>query len=310
MAILDMFSKRQRAAAKAGKPDVFTYDELPQAFRVQIAHVLNDLIGQYHSSIYQPDWPPNQRWVRLHDSFAREKGRFRLTEDPEPQSQCMNYLLKCGTEDALDFIEISFRMMENICGDHPDWYLQNMGMNVSALAAITELNQRFREHGLGYEFANGEIIRIDSQFIHAEAVRPVLALLKEKPFLKANEEFMTAHRHYRGGNYKGSVVAANRAFETTLKTICAQRGWKFGSGDRASELITVVRNNGLFPAYLSKGLDSYIAALKTGLPGVRNSAGGHGAEPNEPPVPEYIARYALHLAASNILLAVEAFKAR
>jgi|SRR5580700_1299694 hypothetical protein len=309
MAILDMFSKRQKAAAKAGKPDIFQYADLPQAFRVQVAHILDDLIGTYQSSSYQPANPINERWILLHNSFAREKGKFRLTDDADPQAQCMNYLLKSEADDALDLIEVAFRMMQNLCADQPDWYLANMGVRVSPRAAVAELNQRFREHGLGYEFANGEIVRIDSQFIHAEAVRPVLALLAEKPFEKANEEFMTAHRHYREGHFKDSVVAANRSFETTLKTICAQRGWKFGPGDRAGELITVVRNNGLFPNYLDRGLDSYIAALKTGLPGVRNSAGGHGAEPSEPPVPEYIARYALHLAASNILLAVEASKA-
>jgi hypothetical protein len=267
MAILDMFTKRQKTAAKAGKPDVFQYADLPQAFRVQVAHIMDDLIGTYQSSIYQPANPVNERWIHLHNSFAREKGKFRLTDDTDPQAQCMNYLLRSETDDALDLIEVAFRMMQNLCANHPDWYLENMGVRVSPRAAIMELNQRFREHGLGYEFANGEIVRIDSQFIHAEAVQPVLVLLAEKPFVKANEEFMTAHRHYRQGDFKDCVVAANRSFETTLKTICAQRGWKFGAGDRASELITVVRNNGLFPNYLDKGLDSYIAALKTGRRG-------------------------------------------
>jgi hypothetical protein len=44
------------------------------------------------------------------------------------------------------------------------------------------------------------------------------------------------------------------------------------------------------------------------LPGVRNHAGGHGEEPAAPPVPDYIAGYALHLSAANIVMAVAAFK--
>jgi Domain of unknown function (DUF7014)/AbiJ N-terminal domain 4 len=304
MAVVSLFSNRRKAAAKAGQPDVFSYDDLPAPFRVQVAHIWNDLLGHYNRS-----HDANARWVFMHDAFAREKGVFALTQDHDHQSRCINYLLKCSTDDALDLIELVFRAMDNICEDKPDWHLENLGIALSAHKAIEELNQRFREHGLGYEFANGDIMRVDSQFVHAEAVRPALALLTEPGFEKANEEFMTAHRQYREGHHKESVVAANRAFETTLKTICTKRKWAFAAGDRVSELITVVRSNGLFPQYLDKGFDSYVAAMKTGLPGVRNNAGGHGDEPKAPPVPEYIAQYALHLAASNILLAMEAFKA-
>jgi hypothetical protein len=102
-------------------------------------------------------------------------------------------------------------------------------------------------------------------------------------------------------------VAANRAFETTLKTICRERGWVFNPGDRAGELVTAVRKNELFPSYLDKGFDTYVALLKTGLPGVRNSAGGHGDDPAALPVPGYVAAHALHLTAANIVLLAEAF---
>jgi hypothetical protein len=101
-------------------------------------------------------------------------------------------------------------------------------------------------------------------------------------------------------------VACQRAFESVLKAICKLHGWSFATSDRASELITVVRKNGLFPTYLSKVFDTYIAMLKSGLPEVRNNAGGHGESPDAPPVPRYIAAYALHLSASNIVIAVEA----
>jgi hypothetical protein len=205
----------------------------------------------------------------------------------------VSYFTACSTDDALDMIEFAFGEI----GSHPE------ALN----EAIKELNQRFREHGVGYQFSGGTIIRIDSEFVHSEVVQPAIALLSEDVFAAANGEFLTAHRHYREGSYKDCIVAANRGFETTLKTICRERGWPFNPGDRASELVTVVRNQGLFPPYLGRGLDTYVALLKTGLPGVRNSAGGHGDDPVSPPVPDYIAAYALHLTAANIVLLVEAF---
>jgi uncharacterized protein DUF7014/HEPN domain-containing protein len=139
-------------------------------------------------------------------------------------------------------------------------------------------------------------------------VKPALALLSGKPFEKAQEDFLAAHRHYREGNDKDCVVAAQRSFESTLKAICSNKEWIYQSGDRAPELLALVRKKGLFPDYLDKGFDSYMAMMKTGLPGVRNNAGGHGEAPDAPPVPSYIAAYALHMTASNIVLLVEAMK--
>jgi len=170
------------------------------------------------------------------------------------------------------------------------------------------LNGRFREHALGYQYENGELIRVDNQYLHAEVVKPVLRLLTERQFEKANEDFMAAHEHYRHGNHKDCIVAALRAFESTLKAICAAKRWRVRPGDRVSELIKTVRANGLFPDYLGTGFDSYIAMMKTGLPDVRNNAGGHGEAPAAPTVPAYIAGFALHMTATNILLLGEALK--
>ena len=288
MAVLDLYSKRKKAAANAGKPDVYRYDNLPSPLRVQIMHLWNDLFGPYEPYEFNA-------WQILHEWMAREKGVFELGLGGNPRERCVQHFTTCATDDALDMIELSFGKL----GTHPEV----LG------PAIEELNQRFREHGVGYQLSSGQIIRLDSEFVHAEIVKPALALLSDERFAAANKEFLTAHRHYREGHHKDCVVAANRAFETTLKTICQQRGWPYNPGDRANELVTLVRNQGLFPPYLNKGLDTYVALLKTGLPGVRNSAGGHGDEPAAAPVPPYIAAHALHLTAANIVLLVEAFNA-
>jgi hypothetical protein len=70
----------------------------------------------------------------------------------------------------------------------------------------------------------------------------------------------------------------------------------------AGDLIKIISDNGFLPSYL-------INTRQLGLPQVRNKAGGHGqgAVPRE--TPGYIAGYALHLAAANIVLLVEALKA-
>jgi hypothetical protein len=169
------------------------------------------------------------------------------------------------------------------------------------LSAIAEINQRFEQHAIGYTFESGKLIRKDSEFVHAEIIKPTLSLLAAPVFLKVNDEFMTAHEHYRHKNFKDAVTAANRAFETMLKVICDLNGWKYGKGDRASELVTIVGQSDLFTHDFDKGISTFIAAMKTGLPAVRNDAGGHGEGQADNEVTAEIARYAIDLAASNIL---------
>lgn len=120
---------------------------------------------------------------------------------------------------------------------------------------------------------------------------------------------MAAHAHYRAGEYKDCVADALNAFESTMKAICDIKKWSYSKGARASDLLKVIRSNGLLPDYLDGSFDQLAATLASGLPKVRNEAGGHGqgAEPRQ--TPGYIAAYALHLAAAKIVLLFEALKA-
>jgi AbiJ N-terminal domain 4/HEPN domain len=313
MATIDLFSKRRKRELTAGKAEVYRYDVLPHELRVQIAHISMEALGSSgnYFMLSAPD-----PWHAIHNMMAREKGVFFLSDpsnrnESKPRegtfdARCINWTIGSSLEDALDMIELIFRYIDEIARQWPRGMYQQCGVQVGADQAIGELNDRFKEHSVGYQFEGGRLIRVDNQYIHAEIVKPVLSLISIPSFEKANEEFLLAHQHYREGKFQDSIVAAQRAFESTLKAICAQRGWQYNKGDRAPELIKVVRANQLFPEYLDSGFDTYIAMLKTGLPNVRNNAGGHGHAPDSQPVPSYLAAYALHLTAANIIMTVEA----
>ena len=70
----------------------------------------------------------------------------------------------------------------------------------------------------------------------------------------------------------------------------------------------VLRAQGLLPDYLDKSFDQLVATLSSGLPQVRNVKGAHGQGPQRTETPEYVAAYALHLAASNIVFLVDAME--
>ena len=80
-------------------------------------------------------------------------------------------------------------------------------------------------------------------------------------------------------------------------------------GDPAHALVTVVSNKGLFTQDFDKSLSAFVAMLKTGLPTVRNEGGGHGEGLTAKAVTASVARYAINMAASNIVFLGEAYSA-
>jgi hypothetical protein len=183
------------------------------------------------------------------------------------------------------------------------------GAEMKGADAIAEINGRFEQHAVGYRFENRHIIRVDSKLAHAEIIKPALSLLTAPAFVKANDDFMTAHRHYRSNEFKDCVTAANRAYESMLKAIGEIEKWEYGKGDGASELVTRVSARGLFTHDFDRSFMAYIAMLKAGLPAVRNDAGGHGEGLAAAAVTAQIARFSLNLTASNLLFLRESYAA-
>jgi hypothetical protein len=300
-----LFSKRQKRA-RGEVPDVYVYDDLPNPLRVQILHIVNDTFGT--DSEYGDHAAKAYEFVK--QALCREYGVFELIKYPKSdQESVFNFFLQEeSVERALDVVEVCFRVIHrHIAEDHA--YLYNTHRKIKPDDAIAELNVRFKEHGVGYQFESGEIIRVDSEFLHAEAVKPALTLLRDKGFKGANEEFLQAHEHYRHGRYKECLVESLKAFESTMKTICSLRGWQTQPNDTAKNLIAVCLNNGLLPTYLDSQFSSIRSLLESGVPTVRNKNGGHGQGSSPVAVPEHLARYALNLTATTILFMVEAHQA-
>jgi hypothetical protein len=159
-----------------------------------------------------------------------------------------------------------------------------------------------------YAYADGQILRVDSQLIHADVVQPAISLLTDREFEGANAEYMAAHEHFRHGRIEPAVTEACKAFESTLKSICDARGWRYDkSKATAAPLIRAVIDNGLVPSYSQEQLENVVKCL-IGVATVRNKNAGHGAGSKPREVPDHYAAYAMHLAAANILFLVECHK--
>jgi hypothetical protein len=173
-------------------------------------------------------------------------------------------------------------------------------------AAIEELNARFREHGVGFQFTEGEIIRIDSELIHAEVVKPALALLHAKHFAGAQAEFLKAHEHYRHDNHKEALAECLKAFESAMKAICEKRKWKYDAKWSSKALIQACFDNGLIPAFWQQHFAALRSLLESGIPTARNRLGGHGQGAEVLEVPGYLVAHVLHMTAAAIVFLAEA----
>lgn len=313
MPIYDTFSKRKRRAEHAGKPPVLRYDSLPQDLRVQILYILLDTIGRYREMgqfDFEGPPPSNGRWDAIRDIIAREKGVFSLSGKAESGfKQCAHQLLEGETDDALEVIEISFRIIDRVVRGMGDGQRHNEGLKQTAEDAIAELNGRFKEHGVGYRYEDGILVRIDSELLHSEVTVPAVRLLREEGFEGPLQEFMSAHDHYRKGETKDANVDALNALESTLKTICDKRKWKRPATANGAALVRIVIENGLIPAELQGHFEHLIKAMETGLPPVRHNYGGHGQGAEVKAVADHLAAYSLHQMAANIVLLIEAHRA-
>ena len=300
MAIFDLFSKRQRLARES-PPDVFKYDEIPQPLRVQIIHILDDVLG---TQIYRGS-RLEQAYQFVRDTLCREYGRFELNKARNGVlTEVQDFILEeRNVERVLDAVELCFRLIDRVIRKDNDGY-----GSMSPDDAIEELNARFAEQAVGYAYEQGVIVRVDSRLLHAEAIKPALHFLSEPHLAGANEEFLKSHEHYRAGRNKECVADCLKAFESTMKAICTKRGWTYGANDTAKPLIDVLFKHKLVPDYIQSEFAALRTVLESGVPTLRNrtSAHGQGAVPIE--LPAYLASYVLHLTASTILFLCEADK--
>jgi hypothetical protein len=298
MGIFDLFSKRQKEV-----PDVYQYEDINNNFRVQVVFIVKETFGE-DKSYYQTY--SSKAFTEIHRILCKEYGVFSLQEYEDNDFKAI-YDFFLSTEDyekALDIIELSFKFINQYV--RQDSYQYNTkGHKLSPDEAIEELNQRFKEHGIGYQFEANELIRIDSQFIHSEVVKPVLNLLNKTIYSGANEEFLKAHEHYRNNRNPECLNECLKSFESVMKAICDKNNWIYHQNDTSKRLIKICFDNNLIPTYLQTQFSSLQQLFESGVPTIRNKNSGHGQGVTQIQVTNEITSYMLHLTASNILFLIK-----
>jgi hypothetical protein len=307
MAVIDLFSKRGKPSPAS---DVLTYDSLPVPLRVQIVHIWVGALGDGRSDMYEHSYSA-QIWESIEKAICREHGVFGLAAHKRGFEAAVEWFMepRQPLERLLDMIEITFRVIDGHVRDQWQTYeRRSSGISESPDDAIAELNHRFLEHAVGYQYEARNLIRVDSTFAHSEVIKPALTILSDKRFRNAQTEFLNAHQAYREQRYSDCLNESLKAFESTMKIICTEKGWSFNATDTASRLIDVVMSNGLIATSLQNQFTGLRTMLESGTPTVRNKQSGHGMGAATIVIPQYVAAFGLQTAAANISLLGAAFE--
>jgi hypothetical protein len=305
--IIDLFSKRQKKL-RGEMPDVYVYDVIPQSLKIQIIHILRDTLGN-EDEFYRFSGNVTETYTELVNMLCREYGVFRLGNEVFQNrrdyiNELFGFILReTDHEKVLDAVELAFHLINTITRK---WNYQNRNKaSEKADLAIGELNTRFQQHGVGYRFEEGEIIRIDSEMLHVEVVKPALALLHAPQFDGAQAEFLKAHEHYRHKRAKEALTECLKSLESTMKSICAKRNWTHDPNATSNSLIKILFQEKLIPDFWGNYFSGLRALLEGGVPTARNNLSGHGQGVEVVEVPLHLVAYVLHQTAATIVFLIK-----
>lgn len=304
MAIFNLYSKR-RKAERGDVPEVYIYDKFPQAFKVQVVHIMRSALGE---GIQRQN--PHDVYTQMAKILCREYGIFELPATQQYSHSTAEYnfqesfLIEKDAEKLLDYIELCFRAIDKFTREYG--FLGRDRADEIATNCIDELNARFKEHGLGYQFVDGDILRVDSEIIHSEVVKPALRLLQNAKYKGAEDEYLSAYEHYRHGRHKEAINDALKSFESMMKSICEANRWDYPDGAPAKKLIGICLDNNLIPQYWQQNFISLGALLETSVPVGRNKVSGHGQGVMPKEVPNHLTAYILHMTAAALVFLADA----
>lgn len=301
--MFNLYSKQQKALKS--RRVRFRHDIFPEALRNQVLTIFEKIFGR--GTLFSPEDIPSKIYSKTSKILCHEYGIDSLLAPNDNHAIAAAIIVggdvfrffRLGSVDqCLDVIQVTLTVGKKILEAEP---ITSPGDRMSIEEGIAELNARFKEHGVGYRYDDGNILKLSSEFTFQYATGPAIQLLKQKHLAGANQEFCSAQAHFRHNRFKECLNDCLKAFESTMKAIAAKRGWPFSQTDTAKSLIRVCVENALFPVFMENHLTGLRTTLESGVPTARNKTSAHGQGVQPTNVSEEFATYILNLTAANIL---------
>lgn len=292
--MLNLFSERNKAKSA---DEVIIFDELPEKLRIQFKFIVDDIFDRYG------------RYYEIHKDLCEEYGELSLSSKyplgRSDRTTIIELILDENTniETVFDIIELTLRYYNYDL--HEDYQIKNYEITEIMEDLENKINIRFKESSVGYKMINWEIIRIDSEATFKQIIEPTINLTCNKLFENVNLEYVDAIKSYQKGDNKNCLIKCLNSFESTMKIIFDEKGWQYENNATSNKLLNICFENELIPKKMQSEFTSLRSLLESGIPPVRNHYAGHGKGKETVVVEDYLARYAVNITGSCILLLIE-----
>lgn len=299
MALPMTFRRRKMLREKGDAPDVYQYVSCSQGLRIQLLMKLDQL-----SQIRYSNFDGQQLYSSVLPDLRFDKKVFALAERGryEHSADKVEFCSWFMAENDLDHFLSGLELFLNSSLMRTTW---QSGVAFRSMT-IDEINAAMLEDGFGFQFENGMIIEIGSEFIHKEVVVPVLGLLSNPKYATVNEEFRKAHDEFRRQDYEDSIHDCCNAFESMGKIIAKEKGWsEVTEKATAKDIVKALFAHQFIPAYMEQEFTGLRTILESGINTVRNKAGGHGQGPTPRVIDKQVAEFQINQTAAVLKLLAE-----
>jgi tetratricopeptide (TPR) repeat protein len=306
------FRRKQRLEGKV--PDYYSY-KLPETVRHKIIGTIFDYNFKFKpysiSSVFgEKDYNELDEFIIL---LERELGKDVFWEDIISSKRVQTFMFSCSIEEFLSALEllILLKTKNSLVQGYNynyDYYLSNF---------IKTINSIFTVDKIGYEIVPVAlddlpfiIVPFNSKYLHVETIHKPRELMYNEDFKGALDEFERALDSYRKENYDDCIVKANKAFESTLKTILTKKGKTFDeSKDGITQLVDKIKDIDLIDSRFQGIFTAFWQCLKQGASNIRNTASiAHGQGETIKKVQKRYADFVLRNTGTNICFLIEHYK--
>ena len=300
MATFPTYSK-----SKQGDLDVYVYDDIPHKLRNQIFHIIKEYLNQENYSREDKLSIIEAVYKEICGEFGLKKLENNVLGSMSDYGE-IQYFFDNLTEvdEVLDVIDIFLYYLkesENIATSR----YQFLNLDYTADNALEDVNVRFKENGIGYQYLNGKIIKVDNELLHINIITPVFSLLSKKEYENINDEYLKAHEHFRFHRNQDCLNECSKSFETAMKIICSKNNWTFNKNDTSKSLINTLLTNKFLPLYQETYLSTLRQLLASSIPAVRNKNSAHGQGTEKQMVSNELAGFMLNITGSTIKFLIE-----
>ena len=194
----EFFSKRQQRI-QGETPGTYQHESIPKELRFQVLYIWQKVWGEAYYNDYFRQFQLSElardAYNSIEMTLREEYGVRSLIEGSDPDEadyssyQAVHdfFFETEDTDKVIDVIELSFRYIDQVIRDkfygpneNEDEFDEIFGTRRRDIShngippdeSIDQLNRRFREHSVSYQYESGLIVKVDSQDIHSEVVKP------------------------------------------------------------------------------------------------------------------------------------------